>query len=77
MYNACIFKALAIQQRSKEGKETEKSGNTEVVPSVNDNISWELGSTYFYMGKRMQDHVPLGVGTQDEIERQVLILSAL
>lgn len=68
--------ALAVQQGSGSKDSTRQAsaagnGKKSSALSVHDNVSWELSSTYFALAQRLQDHAPLHIKTQEEIERQV------
>ena len=68
-------KALALQkQTAKNRKSVSAEKLNQQVPTVSDNISWELSGAYFALAKRLQDHPPLYIKSQNEIEKMILDL---
>ena len=68
-------KAIALQkQNSKNRKGSNPASAEKHVPSIADNLSWQLGGAYFTMAQRLQDHPPLTLKPLNEIEKMVLDL---
>ena len=66
-------KALAVQKQTSKRKQLNLNTNKH-LPVVADNISWEISGAYFTMAQRLQDHPPLDIKAQSDIEKLVMDL---